>query len=179
MIFNQTYIEGAFVIEVNRIIDDRGFFGRLWCEKEMQSMGLDCNISQSNISYSIKKGTLRGLHFQKSPFQETKIVRCTKGAVCDVIVDLRPDSKTYLKWFGIELSEENRKMIYVPKDFAHGFLTLRDHSEVYYLVSEFYNPAFESGIRWNDPTLNIKWPTEVVEISDRDKQHTLIKKLNL
>lgn len=176
MIFTQTSIEGVFVIEVERITDNRGFFGRLWCKEEMQSRGLDCNISQSNISYSLKKGTLRGLHFQKSPFQETKIVRCTKGAVYDVVVDLRPNSRTFLNWFGIELTEENRKMIYVPKNFAHGFLTLIDHSEVYYMVSEFYKPDFESGLRWNDPTLNIKWPIDVVEVSDRDKQHALIKK---
>jgi dTDP-4-dehydrorhamnose 3,5-epimerase len=171
MIFKETYLKGAFVIEVEKLIDDRGFFGRLWCKEQFDNHGLNTDLVQSNVSLSHNKGTLRGMHFQKHPFQETKLVRCTKGAVYDVIIDLRPDSDTFKKWFGIELSEENHKMIYVPENFAHGFLTLKDNSEVYYLVTQFYNKSAEFGVRWDDPVFDIKWPTMINEISDKDAQH--------
>ena len=151
--------------------DSRGFFGRLWCEKEFQKYNLNTKIVQSNVSLSKKKGTLRGMHFQKHPYQETKLVRCTKGAVFDVIIDLRPDSATYKKWFGVELTEDNHKMIYVPENFAHGFITLQDNSEVYYLVTQFYDKDAESAIRWNDSSFEIKWPIEVEEISEKDRNH--------
>ena len=171
MKFTELRLKGAYLIEVERLEDHRGFFGRLWCEKEMKEQGLNTNLVQSNISFSRNKGTLRGLHFQKSPYQETKLVRCTQGSIYDVIVDLRPDSPTYLEWCGVELSAENRSMIYVPEDFGHGFLTLEDNSEIYYLVTEFYNRDFEGGIRYDDPTIKIDWPAEVVDISERDMQH--------
>lgn len=171
MKFTETNLKGAFVIEVDKLIDDRGFFGRLWCEKEFEKYNLNTNIVQSNVSLSKKKGTLRGMHFQKHPYQETKLVRCTKGAVFDVIIDLRPESDTYKKWFGVKLTEDNHKMIYVPKNFAHGFITLKDDSEVYYLVTQFYNKAAESAIRWDDPAFEIEWPIQVEEISEKDRNH--------
>lgn len=171
MIFTETYLKGAYVIDVQKLIDERGFFGRLWCQDEFERHGLNVNIVQSNVSLSTKKGTLRGMHFQKHPFQETKLVRCTKGKVYDVIIDLRPDSPTFQKWFGIELSEDNHRMIYVPENFAHGFLTLEDNSEVYYLVTQFYNKSKEGGVRWNDPNFKIEWPTSINEISIKDSSH--------
>ena len=171
MIFKETYLKGAYVIEVDKINDERGFFGRLWCKNEFKKHNLNVNIVQSNVSKSKKKGTLRGMHFQKSPYQETKLIRCTKGSVYDVIIDLRPDSQTYKKWFGIELSENNHKMLYVPESFAHGFLTLESNSEVYYLVTQFYNKEFERGLRYNDPEINIQWPKKILEISEKDNNH--------
>ena len=171
MIFKETPLKGAFEIEVQKIDDKRGFFGRLWCEKEMKIHGLNTNIVQSNVSLSKNKGTLRGMHFQRNPFQETKLVRCTKGSVYDVIIDLRPDSPTFKKWHGVKLSEDQHNMIYVPENFAHGFLTLEDHSEVYYLVTEFYNKDKEAGLRWNDPAFGIDWPEVVNEISIKDNNH--------
>ena len=171
MIFKETPLKGAFEIEVQKIDDERGFFGRLWCEKELKAHGLNTNIVQSNVSLSKNKGTLRGMHFQRNPFQETKLVRCTKGAVYDVIIDLRPDSPTFKKWHGVKLSEEKHNMIYVPENFAHGFLTLEDHSEVYYLVTQFYNKDMEAGLRWDDPAFGIDWPEIVREISVKDNKH--------
>ncbi len=168
MKFTETELSGSFVIEVEKIEDDRGFFGRLWCDEELKKYNLNTNIVQANISLSKKAGTLRGLHFQKSPYQETKLLRCTKGAVYNVIIDLRPESPTFKKWFGVKLTEDNHKMIYVPENFANGFLTLEDNSEVYYMVTQFYNKESESGIRWNDPAFNIKWPREISEISEKD-----------
>jgi dTDP-4-dehydrorhamnose 3,5-epimerase len=168
MKFTETKLQGSYVIEVEKIEDDRGFFGRWWCEDEFKKYNLNTNIVQANVSRSNKKGTLRGLHFQKSPHQETKLLRCTKGAVYNVIIDLRPESPTFKKWFGVKLTEDNHKMIYVPENFANGFLTLEDNSEVYYLVTEFYNKEAESGIRWNDPAFNIKWPRAITEITEKD-----------
>ena len=171
MKFTELNLPGAFLIEIEKIQDQRGFFGRLWCENEFKAHNLNTNLVQSNISLSKKKGTLRGMHFQKSPFEETKLVRCTKGSVFDVLVDLRPESPTFKKWFGVKLTEKNHKMLYVPKNFAHGFLTLEDNSEVYYLVTEFYNPEMERGIRYNDPEFNIEWPIDIEEISEKDLNH--------
>lgn len=171
MKFIETALKGAYIIEVEKLSDDRGFFGRLWCESEIKEVGLNPNLAQSNVSFNLKKGTLRGMHFQKKPFQETKLVRCTRGSVYDVIVDLRPESVTFKKWLGVKLSSDNYRMIYVPEGFAHGFLTLEDNSEVYYLVTEEYNKDAEGGIKWNDPEIGIKWPIEVSEISERDKEH--------
>ena len=171
MKFTETKLKGAYILEPNKIEDSRGFFGRLWCEKEMLAQGLESNLRQSNVSKSKFKGTLRGMHFQREPFQETKLVRCTKGSVFDVIIDLRPDSITFKQWFGQELNEDNYKMMYVPKGFAHGFLTLQDDSEVYYLVTEFYNSEFENGVRHDDTEFNIKWPIAITEISDKDATH--------
>ena len=171
MIFTETKLKGAFIIEVKKISDDRGFFGRSWCKKEMEDHGLNGNVVQSNTSFSKKKGTIRGMHYQVHPYEETKLMRCTKGAIYDVIIDLRKDSPTYLQWIGIELTENNYKMLYVPEKFAHGFITLSDNTEVTYLVTEFYTPGAEAGIRFNDSKFNINWPVPVNVVSEKDKSH--------
>lgn len=170
MVFTETKLQGAFLIDIERIKDDRGFFGRSWDKDIMEQHGMNVNVVQSNISFNYSKGTLRGMHFQKHPFEETKLVRCTKGAVYDVIIDLRPESDTYKQWIGVELTEENHRMIYVPEGFAHGYLTLEDNCEVNYLVTQFYTPGSEGGVRWNDPEFNIKWPTKIKIISEKDKK---------
>lgn len=169
MIFKETKLKGSFILEIQKVEDERGFFGRAWCAKEMENHGLNVNIRQTNVSYNKLKGTLRGMHYQKSPFKECKVVRCTKGAIFDVIIDLRPDSPTYCEWFGIELTSENHKMIYIPEDFAHGFITMEDNTEITYMVSEFYAPGYEAALRWDDPKFNIKWPIPPHVISSKDK----------
>ena len=169
MIFTETKLQGAYVIEIKQITDDRGFFGRSWCQKEMEDHGLNGNVVQSNTSLSKLKGTIRGMHYQKPPYEETKLIRCTKGAIYDVIVDLRKDSPTFMQWFGIELTEDNYKMVYVPENFAHGFVTLKDNSEVTYLVTQFYTPGSEGGLRYDDPQLNIQWPIDIKVVSEKDK----------
>lgn len=171
MIFKETKLKGAFEIEIKKLEDERGFFGRSWCANEMAEHGLNSVIKQANTSFSITKGTIRGMHFQKSPYQESKLIRCTKGAILDVIIDLRPDSPTFKQWIGVELTESNYKMLYVPEDFAHGFMTLENNSEVTYLVSQFYTPGAEAGIRWNDPDFGINWPLEPTVISEKDRNH--------
>jgi len=171
MIFTETKLKGAYIIEIKRIEDDRGFFGRVWCENELSKYNLNTNIVQANTSLSVHKGTLRGMHFQKNPYQETKLVRCTRGAIFDVIVDLRPKSPTFKQWFGIELTQDNYKMLYVPENFAHGILTLEDNSEVSYFVTQFYTPNAEGGIRWDDPAINIKWPVNPTTITEKDNNH--------
>jgi len=169
MIFIETILKGAYLIDLEKKEDDRGFFARFYCINEYEKLGLDRNIVQINNSLSITKGTLRGMHYQLYPKSETKIIRCIKGALYDNILDLRPDSPTFGKSFGAELTAENRRMMYVPKGFAHGFLTLEENTEVLYLVTEFYAPEYERGIRWNDPAFKIEWPFEPVVISDKDK----------
>jgi len=171
MIFEETKLKGAFVIQIKQLSDDRGFFGRSWCKKEMEEHGLNGNVVQANTSLSKYKGTLRGMHYQKHPFEETKLIRCTKGAVYDVIIDLRKDSATYRQWFGIELTEDNYTMLYVPEKFAHGFVTLKDLAEVTYLVTEYYTPGAEAGLRYNDPAFGIAWPEEVRFMSGKDNSH--------
>jgi dTDP-4-dehydrorhamnose 3,5-epimerase len=171
MIFTETKLKGAFIVEIKQINDERGFFGRSWCRREMEEHGLNGNVVQSNTSFSKMKGTLRGLHYQKHPYEETKFMRCTKGAIYDVIVDLRKDSPTFLQWMGVELTEDNYKMLYVPKNFAHGFITLSDNSEVTYLVTEYYTPGAESGIRFDDKKLNIQWAVPVTVVSEKDRNH--------
>ena len=171
MIFEETPLEGAYLIDLEKQEDSRGFFARFFCKKEFSKLHLDSNIVQINNSFSKYKGTLRGIHYQLYPRQETKIIRCLKGELFDVIVDLRPNSKTFLKWFGAYLNESNRTMMYVPKGFGHAFLTLKPDTEVLYMVTEFYAPEYEKGIRWNDPAINIKWPIEPEIISDKDKNH--------
>lgn len=171
MIFTETKLKGAYIIEIKRINDERGFFGRSWCKQEMEDHGLNGNVVQSNTSFSKTKGTIRGMHYQKHPYEETKMIRCTKGAIYDVIVDLRKESPTYLQWLGIELTEDNYKMLYVPEKFAHGFVTLKDDSEVTYLVTEFYTPGAEAGLRYNDQNLKIDWPVEISVISEKDLSH--------
>ena len=169
MKFAETPLRGAYLIEPTPISDARGLFARAFCRHEFEEHGLDPDVSQCNISYNVKRGTLRGMHFQRPPHQETKLVRCTTGAVYDAIIDLRPESPSYCKWYGVELTPENRLMLYVPKGFAHGYQTLVDGSEVFYQVSDFYHAGADDGVRWNDPAFSIHWPIEVAVISEKDK----------
>lgn len=171
MIFIETQLKGAFVIEPERMGDERGFFARTWCKKEFASHGLETRVVQCNISGNPQKGTLRGMHFQTPPFEEVRIVRCTRGEIYDVIIDLRPGSGTFKKWFGLILNEEKRNMLYIPKGFAHGFITLSDQTEVFYQMSEYYSPDHACGVRWNDPVFGIHWPAEVRLISERDNKY--------
>lgn len=175
MLFNKTTLEDVKLIEVEKFEDERGFFARVWDTKIFQDSEMSPNTVQCNISYTKVKGSIRGLHYQKKPFEESKLIRCTKGKILDVVIDLRPSSKTYKKYEGFELSENNHKMVYVPEGFAHGFQTLEDNTEVFYQVSQFYSPDYENGIRWNDPTFNIKWPIKVTEISQKDKSWKFFK----
>jgi dTDP-4-dehydrorhamnose 3,5-epimerase len=169
VIFTETKLKGAYIIEIEKLKDHRGFFARAWCQNEFKVQGLTSSVVQANVSSNMKKGTLRGMHYQLSPHEETKLVRCTRGAIYDVIIDLRTASPTYTQWIGVELTEENYKMLYVPENFAHGFQSLKDDTEVTYQVSQFYTPGSESGIRWDDPAFSLKWPIEVQVISDKDK----------
>ncbi|MGV7223240.1 MAG: dTDP-4-dehydrorhamnose 3,5-epimerase [Nitrospinales bacterium] len=169
MIFTETKLKGAYIIEIEKLKDHRGFFARSWCQNEFGTKGLVSHVVQTNISSNKKKGTLRGMHYQLSPYEETKLIRCTRGAIYDVLIDLRPASPTYTQWVGIELTAENYKMLYVPENFAHGFQSLEDDTEVTYQVSQFYTPGSESGIRCDDPLFRIDWPIKVQVISDKDK----------
>jgi dTDP-4-dehydrorhamnose 3,5-epimerase len=169
MIFTETKLKGAFVIEIKKIGDDRGFFGRSWCKREMEENGLDATIAQINTSFSRFKGTLRGLHFQIAPYQECKMIRCTRGAIFDMIVDLRPGSPTFLQWVGEELTEDNHKALYSPRGFAQGFITLKDDTEITYFTTDFYAPGMDRGVRWNDPQIGITLPLQPVVMSDKDQ----------
>lgn len=168
MIFNQTPLQGAYTIDLEKRGDDRGFFARVFCINEFSARGLETNFVQINNSSSGKRGTLRGMHYQLPDAAEVKVVRCIKGSLFDVIVDLRPDSPTFKKWFGAELSADNRRMMYVPRGFAHGFITLTDDAEAFYLVSAFYAPENERGLRYNDPAIGIEWPIPPTEVSEKD-----------
>jgi dTDP-4-dehydrorhamnose 3,5-epimerase len=168
MTFRETALKGAFVIEMERFEDKRGFFARAWCQREAEANGLTSCVVQSNISFNTKRGTLRGMHFQAAPFEQAKLIRCTRGAIYDVMIDLRPDSPTYMKWAGVELTAENYTMLYVPERFAHGFQTLEDRTEVTYQVSQFYAPESERGVRYDDPAFGIEWPLRIEVISDKD-----------
>ena len=170
MIFQETQLKGAFIIEPDKYEDERGFFARTWCKKEFASHGLNPNLFQCNISFNKRKGTLRGMHYQVKPYEEAKLVRCTMGAIYDVIIDMRKDSPTYTKWMAVELTDENRKMLYIPEDFGHGFQTLKRHAEVFYQMSEYFVPEYSKGIRWNDPFFAIEWPEDERSISLKDKQ---------
>jgi dTDP-4-dehydrorhamnose 3,5-epimerase len=169
MKFAPTSVQGAFVIDVDRIGDSRGYFGRLWCARELSEMGLTARIQQSNVGFSPNKGTLRGLHYQLPPHEEVKIVRCTRGRVFDVVLDIRRDSPTFRQWFGIELDPDNGSMLYVPKGCATGYLTLEDNSEIYYHTSESYAPSAATGVRYDDPMFGIQWPGEITILSENDK----------
>jgi dTDP-4-dehydrorhamnose 3,5-epimerase len=169
MKFKETKLRGAYIIELEKLEDERGYFARAWCQQEFLKNGLDAVLVQCNVSYNPRRGTLRGMHYQNPPHAETKLVRCTRGAIYDVIVDLRPDSETFLEWIAAELTADNCRMMYVPKGFAHGFQSLEDHSMVFYQVSEFYARDDCRGVCWNDPQLNIKWPSDVTVISPQDK----------
>ncbi|MCC7188728.1 MAG: dTDP-4-dehydrorhamnose 3,5-epimerase [Anaerolineales bacterium] len=171
MLFSETKLKGAYLIDLERREDERGFFARSWCADEFGKLGLYTRLAQCNVSFNLKKGTLRGMHFQAEPYPEAKVVRCTMGAIYDVIVDLRPDSPTFKQWVGAELSAENRRALYVPEGFAHGFQTLTDNSEVFYQMSEFFHPECARGVRWDDPAFGIEWPVGEPIISMRDREY--------
>jgi len=167
--FTETPLKGAYVIEIDPVVDSRGFFTRTYCKKEFEEHGIRFDIVQSNISHNIQKGTLRGMHYQEHPYEEDKLVSCIQGAIHDVIVDIRPDSGTYMQWFSIELTASTRNMLYVPKGFAHGFQSLIDNSDVLYLMGSYYVRELSKGFAWNDPSINIDWPIkEGIVISKRD-----------
>lgn len=169
MIFTELPLKNAFLIELERLEDDRGFFARTFCATEFARHGLTQTISQCNVSYNQRRDTLRGLHYQRPPHEEVKLLRCTRGAIFDVIVDLRPSSPTFKQWLDFELSADNRRMLYIPQGFAHGFQTLADHTELFYQMSTSYVPEGAHGIRWDDPDLAIEWPPAVTRvISARD-----------
>ncbi len=169
MIFTETKLQGAFIIEPKRLEDERGFFARTFCQKEFAAHGLNGNWVQCNISYNEKTGTLRGMHYQVPPYEEAKLVRCTRGSIYDALVDLRPNSPTFKQWVAVELTAENRKMLYIPEGFAHGFQTLLDNTEVFYQMSEFYHPESARGLRWDNPEINIEWPMQTnIIISSKD-----------
>jgi len=171
VIFHETQLSGVFEIHIEPKCDERGFFARTWCRHEFESKGLNSQLAQCSVSFNTRKGTLRGIHYQAAPYPETKLVRCTKGAIYDVIVDLRPESSTYKQWIGAMLTAENRRMLYVPEGCGHGFLTLEDETEVFYQMSEFYHLDLARGVRWNDPAFGIAWPAEVEQISERDRTY--------
>lgn len=171
MKFIETKLDGAYLIEPERLEDERGFFARTFCQREFEKHGLNFRIVQCNISHNKKKGTLRGMHYQVAPYEEAKLVSCIRGAIYDVIVDLRPDSSTYCQWFAVELSAENYKILYVPKCFAHGFQTLEEDTEVFYQMSEFYHPECALSVRWDDQAFGIEWPLKVEIISEKDKNY--------
>jgi dTDP-4-dehydrorhamnose 3,5-epimerase len=162
-------LSGAYLLEIQPVSDERGFFARTWCSDEARALGLCGDFVQSSLSYNARKGTVRGMHYQAQPHAETKLVRCTAGAIYDVLLDLRADSPTYCKWLAIELSRENRKAVYIPTGFAHGFQSLSDHSEVFYQISEPYHAECARGVRWNDKAFGVEWPLETVILSERDR----------
>lgn len=167
--FTPTPLQGVFVIEIESLEDERGFFARTWDKEEFKKQGLNSELIQCSISFNKKKGTLRGMHFQAKPYEEDKVVTCTRGGIFDVVVDLRPQSATFKKWFGLELSESNRKQLYIPAGTAHGFQTLTDMAEVHYQISQMFQKDHAGGVRWNDPAFGIHWPMAVSVISERDK----------
>jgi len=171
LIFEETSLGGAYIGNAEQRRDQRGFFARTWCQKEFEEHGLNPRLVQCNISFNLTKGTLRGMHYQEATHEEAKLVRCTMGAICDVIVDLRPDSSTFRKHLTVTLSAENRNMLYIPEKFAHGFITLEDNTEVFYQMSEFYSQESAQGFRWNDPFFGIRLPLEVAVISERDRDY--------
>ncbi len=179
MRFTETLLKGSYLVDLDLKIDERGFFARYFCEKEFSERGLNTRWVQINNSMSKEAGTLRGLHFQRTPDAEVKLIRCIQGAIWDVIVDLRQDSETFGKWFGATLSAENRTMMYVPKGFAHGFISLEPNTEILYLVSDFYVPASEATLLWNDPDVKIDWPIQPTVLSEKDLQGAYLLRLKL
>ncbi len=174
MKFQESPLAGAYTIEMERLEDERGFFARSFCAEEFAARGLTVVMPQSSVSFNARRGTLRGLHYQAEPHAEDKLVRCTAGAIYDVIVDLRPDSASVRRWFGVELSAANHRSLFIPKGLAHGFLTLRDDTEVLYMISVPHAPGFERGVRWNDPAIGISWPAAPSIVSARDAAHPLL-----
>jgi dTDP-4-dehydrorhamnose 3,5-epimerase len=174
VIFTETKLKGAFIIDLERREDLRGFFARAFCQNEFKAHGLKPFIAQANVASNFQKGTIRGMHFQYPPAAETKLVRCTRGAILDIIVDLRPESATYLQHVSVELSEENQRALYVPERFAHGYQTLRDNTDTSYQVGEFYTPEVEGGLMYNDPRLGLDWPMAVMVMSEKDQKFRLL-----
>ncbi len=171
LLFSEIDVSGAYLIEPEPQSDERGFFARTWCRQEFEAHGLEATIAQCSVSFTSAKGTLRGMHYQISPHEEVKVVRCTMGAIHDVIIDLRPESPTRYQWTATELSAKNRRQIYIPRGFAHGFLTLMDDTEVLYQISAFYHPESARGVLWNDPAFGIVWPVASPILSDRDRSY--------
>ena len=170
MLFTPAPLADACIIDLQKREDDRGFFARAWCQQELAAHELNARVVQCNMAFNPKRGTLRGMHYQMSPHQEAKLIRCIRGAIYDVIIDLRPSSPTYMQWMGVELTADNRRMLFVPEGFAHGYQTLMDHTEVFYHVSEFYQPGAERGIRWNDAAFGIDWPpVDIRLLSPKDQ----------
>jgi dTDP-4-dehydrorhamnose 3,5-epimerase len=172
LIFTETRLKGAYIIGLEKRADERGFFARSWCEREFAEHNLNPRTVQCNISFNTRKGTLRGMHYQVAPSAEAKLVRCTQGAIYDVIIDLRPDSPTFKQAVAETLTAQDHKMLYVPEGFAHGFLTLEDNSEIFYQMSEFYSPQHARGVRWNDPAFGIEWPIRNPSMADRDRNYS-------
>lgn len=171
MIFLATPIPGAFILELDRKEDERGYFARTWCKREFEEMGLNTDLAQCNVSYSPRRGTLRGMHWQVAPYGEAKLVRCTRGAIWDVIVDLRPESPTYTMHIGVELTADSGRALYIPEYTAHGFVTVTEDCEVFYQMSAFYEPAAARGVRWNDPAFDIDWPVTDPILHPRDASY--------
>ena len=185
MKLKKTKLPGVYIIEPERLSDERGFFARIWCNKELGASGLKTKFVQTNLGFNKKKGTLRGLHFQRPPYQEVKVLRCSRGAMYDVVVDLRPESPRYMQWIGVELTSTNQHILYVPEGCAQGYLTLTDDTEMYYNTTQFYAPGFDWGVRYNDPQFGIELPIEPITISEKDKnwpdfeiKYLNIRKLN-
>jgi dTDP-4-dehydrorhamnose 3,5-epimerase len=174
MKFSPTKLSGVWLVDLERHEDERGFFARSWCQSEFERHGLNPRLVQCNVSFNRKRGTLRGMHYQVAPHAEVKLVRCTRGAIYDVAVDLRPESQTYRQWVGVELTAENGRALYIAEGFAHGFQTLADDSEVFYQMSEFFHPDCARGLRWNDPAFGISWPAPNPIISERDQNLPLL-----
>jgi dTDP-4-dehydrorhamnose 3,5-epimerase len=172
--FDATPLAGACVVDLERIEDERGFFARSFCRDEFEAHGFDACVAQCNVSFNRKRGTLRGLHYQAEPYAEAKLVRCTRGAVCDVIVDIRAASPSRLQWYAVELTADNHRALYVPKGFAHGFQTLTDDTELFYQMSEPYHPGSARGLRWDDPLLAVRWPIAAAVVSPRDAAFPLL-----
>jgi dTDP-4-dehydrorhamnose 3,5-epimerase len=171
MIFTETNLKSSFLIEPEPCADERGFFARTWCQREFEAHGLQIRWVQCNVSFNKTKGTLRGMHYQVAPYAEAKLVRCTRGAIYDVIIDLRYDSPTFKQWLAVKLTADNRQMLFIPEGFAHGFQTLEDDTEVFYQMSEFYAPDYAKGVRWDDPAFDISWPADERIISERDRSY--------
>ncbi len=171
----KTDLEGCYILEIEKKSDERGFFARVWDKKIFKKNHLNENLVQTSISFNKKKYTLRGMHYQNSPYEEVKVVRCTRGKIFDVVIDLRTDSDTFKKWISVELSENNYQMIYIPKGMAHGFQTLEDDTEVFYQISQYYYPEYSKGIRWDDPEFSIKWPSELPILSEKDSKYANFK----
>jgi dTDP-4-dehydrorhamnose 3,5-epimerase len=179
VIFTETKLKGAFIIDLERKEDPRGFFARAFCQNEFAAHGLKPVIAQANLASNKKKGTVRGMHFQYPPAAETKLVRCTRGAILDIIVDLRPESETYLQHVAVELNEDNQRALYVPERFAHGYQALRDNTDTSYQVGEFYTPDAEGGLMFNDPSLSLHWPLPVTVISEKDQKFQLLDRIEM